>query len=260
MPRFLVLTQVDRLRPIREWQPPYYWQQGDRPKERNIREAVKYRQEQMGDQVQQVFPVVTRSENEGREGWGSDELAQQLVEAIAPAKSQRLAKFLRSRDARITAAARLIERYAIQMTSSQGIVALVKTPLFAFLSARFTGTPELGMLLAQSVPAEQVPVVASKMMLTYELAGLLNEQGNLFRPGEILTLWPLLLLDRRDRPPAQNAWAWGQALIEYWTKDLSTQALPSRFDYYLDQQAAMPAPVREAQTHAAAKSAATNEG
>jgi hypothetical protein len=248
-PRFLVLTQVDRLRPIREWQPPYDWRQGDRPKERNIREAVEYRQEQMGEWVEQIFPLVTRSEADGRLGWGSDELAMQLVEAIAPAKSQRLAQFLRSREARITAATKLIERYAIQMSSSQGIVALVKMPLFGLISARFTGTPELGTLLAQSIPAEQVPIVASKMMLTYELAGLLNEQGNLFRPGEILKLWPILL-EHSDRSPAQNAWAWGQALIEYWTKDLSASALKSRFDYYLNQQDAMPAAVRnpESQT------------
>ena len=38
-----VVTQVDRLRPIREWQPPYDWQRGDRPKEVSIREATDYR-------------------------------------------------------------------------------------------------------------------------------------------------------------------------------------------------------------------------
>ncbi|MDB9526675.1 50S ribosome-binding GTPase [Oscillatoria sp. CS-180] len=245
VPTFLVLTQVDRLRPIREWQPPYDWQQGDRTKERNIREAVNYRQEQMGNGVQAILPIVTASEEANRASWGSDELATQLVEAIAPAKSERLAQFLRSREARITAATRLIERYAIQMSSSQGIVALVKTPLFAFLSARFTGTPELGTLLAQAVPAEHVPIVASKLMLTYELAGLLNEQTALFRPGEILKLWPILL-QSRDRAPGQTAWAWGQALVEYWTKDLSTNALKTRFEHYLNQLDSMPSQVKAA--------------
>lgn len=235
-----VVTQVDRLRPVREWAPPYHWQTGDRPKEQTIRAAVEYRQEQFGEAVRHVLPIVTRSETDQREAWGHDDLAMQLVEAIAPAKSYKLAQFLRSREARITAATRLIERYAVQMSSGQGLVALVKTPLFAFLSARFTGTPELGTLLAQSVPAEQVPIVASKIMLTYELAGLLQEQGSLFRPGEILALWPLIL-DTRERSPAQNAWAWGQALIEYWTKDLSVSALKSRFKHYLDQPAKLPA-------------------
>ncbi|NER80980.1 MAG: GTPase, partial [Leptolyngbya sp. SIO1D8] len=32
LPIFVILTQVDRLRPLREWQPPYDWQQVDRPK------------------------------------------------------------------------------------------------------------------------------------------------------------------------------------------------------------------------------------
>lgn len=245
IPSLVVLTQVDRLRPVREWAPPYDWQEGDRPKERNIRAAVAYRQEQLGPWVQSVLPVVTKSVADDRAAWGSDALATQLIAAIAPAKSQRLAQFLRSREARIAAAIRLVERYAVQMTSSQGLVALVKTPLFAFLSARFTGTPEFGLLLAQSIPAEQVPVVASKMMLTYELAGLLNESSTLFRPGEILKLWPVLLLGS-DRPPAQNAWAWGQALVEYWTRDFTPDDLKNRFDYHLNQSDAMPTPIRHA--------------
>ena len=236
---FLVLTQVDRLRPLREWQPPYDWQQGDRTKERNIREAVTYRAEQLGGWVQQVIPVVTESVADNRPAWGSDALAIQLVDAIAPAKAQKLAQFLRSRDARVAAAAKLIERYALQMTSSQGLVAIVKTPLFAFLSTRFTGTADLGNLLAQTIPAEQVPVVASKLMLTYELAGLLFEQSALLRPSAMLKLWPLLLL-HNDSPPAQNAWAWGHALVEYWTQELSSQALKSRFETYLTHPEAMP--------------------
>ncbi|MEM9004902.1 MAG: GTPase [Cyanobacteria bacterium P01_F01_bin.86] len=244
IPVFLVLTQVDRLRPLREWQPPYDWQQGDGPKERHMREAVAYRSEQLGDWVQGILPIVTTSSTDNRAAWGDDALAVQLVEAIAPAKAQKLAQFLRSRDARIAAAARLIERYALQMTSSQGLVAIVKTPLFVFLSTRFTGTADLGNLLAQTIPAEQIPVVASKLMLTYELANLLAEQNTLLRPGEMLKLWPLLLL-HNNRPPAQNAWAWGQALVEYWTKDVSVPALKTRFAFYLEQQASMPAPIRE---------------
>jgi small GTP-binding protein len=245
VPSLLVLTQVDRLRPVREWQPPYDWQTGDRPKERNIRAAVAYRQEQLGQWVQQVLPIVTQSAADSRAAWGADALAMRLIDTIAPAKSERLAQFLRSREARIAAAIRLVERYALQMASGQGLVALAKTPLFAVISARFTGTPELGTLLAQSIPAEQVPVVISKMMLTYELAGLLNEPSALFRPGEILKLWPLLL-QGSDRPPTHNAWAWGQALVEYWTQDLTVDALKTRFNYYLDQADALPANLRDA--------------
>ncbi|WP_008318697.1 GTPase family protein [Leptolyngbya sp. PCC 6406] len=248
LPIFGVLTQVDRLRPLREWQPPYDWQRGDQPKERNIREAVAYRQENLGAWAQQILPVVTADPSENRVAWGSDALAVELVAAITPAKAQRLAQFLQSRDARIAAATQLIERYALQMTSGKGIVAFAKTPLFAFIATRFTGMPELGTLLAQSIPAEQVPVVASKLMLTYELATLLAEQNPLFRPSQMVTLWPLLLHDglktgpegQRDRPPAQTAWAWGQALVEYWTQGLSAEALKSRFDYYLEHPNAPP--------------------
>ena len=238
-PVLLVVTQVDRLRPLREWQPPYDWQRGDRLKERNIRDAVAYRQEQLGDWVQQIFPVVTAGTADGRPAWGSDALALQLLAAIAPAKAERLAQFLRSRDARIAAAARLIERYALQMAGGQGLVAMVKTPVFAALSARLTGTPDFGNLLAQTIPAEQVPVVVNKLMLTAELAGLLTEQSRVFRPSEMLTLWPLLLLNN-DRPPAHNAWAWGQALVEYWTQGVSSAALKSRFEYYLEQSETRP--------------------
>ncbi|HEY9889368.1 MAG TPA: GTPase [Candidatus Obscuribacterales bacterium] len=241
IPILAVVAQVDRLRPLREWAPPYDWQQGDRPKEQAIRAAIEYRQTQMGQWVQQFFPVVTQSEADGRVAWGSEALAMQLVAAIAPAKAQRLAQFLRSREARILAASRLIERYALQMSSGQGLVALVKAPLLQFLATRLTGTPEVGTLLAQSLPAEQVPVVASKMMLTYELAGLLSETKALLRPGEILSLWPLLL-HGGDRPPAHNAWAWGQTLVEYWTQDLAVTALKTRFDHYLAQQQATPSP------------------
>ncbi|MGB5637266.1 MAG: GTPase, partial [Waterburya sp.] len=38
-----IVTQVDRLRPIREWNPPYDWQEGTQPKEKSIREATIYR-------------------------------------------------------------------------------------------------------------------------------------------------------------------------------------------------------------------------
>ncbi|RZM78737.1 GTPase family protein [Leptolyngbya iicbica] len=247
VPSLLVMTQADRLRPIREWQPPYDWQTGDRPKERNIRAAIAYREEQLGQWVQQALPIVTQSTADSRTAWGADALAMSLIDIIAPAKSERLAQFLRSREARIAAAIRLVERYALQMASGQGIIALVKTPLFAVISARFTGSAELGTLLAQSIPAEQGPVVISKMMLTYELAGLLNESSTLFRPGEILKLWPLLL-QGSDRPPTHNAWAWGQALVEYWTQDLTSDGLKTRFEHYLDQADALPDNLRHATT------------
>lgn len=49
LPTITIVTQVDRLRPIREWQPPYDWQWGEKPKEKAIREATAYRADSLGD-------------------------------------------------------------------------------------------------------------------------------------------------------------------------------------------------------------------
>ncbi|MFW6264235.1 MAG: GTPase family protein, partial [Cyanobacteriota bacterium] len=54
LPVISVVTQVDRLRPIREWNPPYNWKDGDRPKEKVIREATDYRAERLGEFSAQV--------------------------------------------------------------------------------------------------------------------------------------------------------------------------------------------------------------
>src|SRR5258708_27321073 len=62
-----------------EWRPPYDWQKGERPKERNIREAVAAAAEQLGDLVDGVVPACTA---EGKL-FGIDE-------AILPALAMRL--------------------------------------------------------------------------------------------------------------------------------------------------------------------------
>jgi predicted GTPase len=36
LPIITIVTQVDKLRPIREWQPPYNWKTGNKPKEISI--------------------------------------------------------------------------------------------------------------------------------------------------------------------------------------------------------------------------------
>ncbi len=58
-PVLAVLTHIDLLSPAMEWQPPYDWQKGTRPKEQHIREAVKATLEQLGDLVEGVVPVCT---------------------------------------------------------------------------------------------------------------------------------------------------------------------------------------------------------
>jgi predicted GTPase len=58
-PVIAVLTHIDLLSPAMEWQPPYDWQKGERPKERNIRAAVEATREQLGGLVDAVVPVCT---------------------------------------------------------------------------------------------------------------------------------------------------------------------------------------------------------
>ena len=68
-PIVAVVSHVDLLSPKMEWQPPYNWQQPQRPKERNIHEALAAVREQLGDAVVAVVPVCTTP---GRV-WGIDE-------------------------------------------------------------------------------------------------------------------------------------------------------------------------------------------
>lgn len=104
LPAIAIVTQVDRLRPIREWQPPYDWEWGDRPKEVSIREATEYRAKLLGNFCNLVLPVVTTDSKTNRTAWGVEALSLGLVDAIAPSKQLRLARFLRNLEARIIAA------------------------------------------------------------------------------------------------------------------------------------------------------------
>ena len=63
LPTIVVVNQVDRLRPIREWEPPYNWRSGTRPKEISIREAINYRATLLNTKI---LPLVT---------WDSDRAA-----------------------------------------------------------------------------------------------------------------------------------------------------------------------------------------
>jgi uncharacterized protein len=223
-----VVTQVDRLRPIREWNPPYDWQQGDRPKEKSIREATQYREELLGELCQPILPLVTRSSE--RAAWNADSLSLALLEAIAPAKQLRMARFLRDLDSRSVGAAKIIDRYTKQMATTQGLTALLKSPVLQFLSTMTTGNVALASVLARQIPVEQLPVAIGKLQMAYDLFLLLKDDPNL-RNFDLLSLWPLLLEnnDTGDR----DAWAFGHALVEYWTKNLTTEQLSQRYQDYL---------------------------
>ena len=233
LPIITIVTQVDRLRPIREWQPPYNWEKGEKPKEISIREATKYRQKLLGNFANLVLPVVTNDSKTNRNSWNIEALSSGLLAAIDPAKQLRLTRFLRNLETRTTAAANIIEHYTFQMTTTQGITALLKSPVLQFISTLSTGSPTLAYLLAEQIPIEQLPIVIGKLQMAYELFPLLNIDNSKSRNFDLLSLWPLLL--ENPSTPDRNAWAFGHALIEYWTQDLTIEQLRTRFNYYLQQ-------------------------
>jgi predicted GTPase len=223
-----VVTQVDRLRPLREWQPPYDWQWGQRPKEISMREATRYRQEQFGQVCDRVLPLVTSDRASQRQPWNAEALATGLIELIEPTQELRLARFLRDRNAKAVAAARLIDRYMVQMSTTQGLAVFLKSPVLQFLATLTTGTPTLAYLLAEQIPIEQLPVVIGKLQLAYDLFKVVGPPTARL---DLLALWPLLL--ENNSQPDQAAWAFGHGMIEYWTQELSVEQTRQRIDHYL---------------------------
>ncbi|CDN15959.1 hypothetical protein RintRC_2149 [Richelia intracellularis] len=230
LPVITVMTQVDCLRPLREWQPPYNWQMGDAPKEINIRQAVEYRTQELGEYCQLVLPIVNNDTSTGRNAWGIDALSMGLLEALAPAKQLRLARFLRDLEARTIAAAQIIDKYTMQMATTQGLTALLKSPVLQFISTQSTGSTTLGNLLAQQIPMEQLPVVIGKLQMAYDLFSLLNTEDDSIT-FDLLSLWKLLI--KNSASSDRGAWSFGHALVEYWTQNLTKDQLNQRYEYYL---------------------------
>lgn len=231
LPLIMVVTQVDKLRPIREWNPPYDWRQGNQPKEVSIKGAIAYRQELFGDLVSHILPVVTRDQNSQRQDWGISELSEAILASVSPAKELRLARFLRDRETRINSCAKVINKYTQIMSSNQGLTNLLKSPILSFISTLSTGSPELGYLLAQQIPIEKLPIVIGKLQMVYDLWQLLKEPD---KNLDLMVVWPLLMNDS-DTSPKTSAWALGKAMVEYWTKDLTQQQLKAKYEEYLQQ-------------------------
>jgi uncharacterized protein len=231
LPIITIVTQVDRLRPLREWQPPYNWEMGNKPKEISIREATEYRKQLLANFCNLVLPIVTSDIKTGRHAWGVEVLSWGLVEAISPAKQLRLTRFLRNLEIRTVTAAKIIDHYTFQMATTQGLTALLKSPVLQFISTLSTGSPTLAYLLAEKIPVEQLPIVIGKLQMAYELFPLFNPDNSQSRNFDLLSLWPLLL--ENSTTPDRNAEAFGHALIEYWTQNLTIEELRERFDYYL---------------------------
>ena len=228
-----IVTQVDRLRPIREWNPPYNWQEGTKPKEKSIREATVYRAELLGNICDLILPIVTEDRTNNRFAWGVEALSLELIQAIAPAKQLRLARFLRNLEARSQAAAKIIDRYTRQMATSQGLTAFLKSPVLQFISTMTTGNPALAYVLAEQIPVEELPIVIGKLQMAYDLYMLLNDEPNLGN-FDLRSLWSLLLDDNKAKN--LNTWAFGHALVEYWTKNLNSAQLRDRYQFYLQQK------------------------
>lgn len=232
LPVISIVTQVDRLRPIREWSPPYDWRSGKQPKETSIREAIAYRQEILGEVSAAILPLVTGDTSQDRQAWGGTELSAAMVDEFDPAKQARMARFLRDRTTRITTAAKIINQYASQMSTTQGLAALLKSPLLGFLSTMTTGSPALATALATQLPIEQAPVVMGKLQIGYELFTLLAEP-EAHPVFDFLSLWPLLL---ETAPSIQeDAWAFGQTIVELWTGKVGVEQLQERYQSYLSK-------------------------
>ncbi len=221
LPTIVIVTQIDRLRPIREWNPPYDWRSGTRPKEKSIRDAIRYRTELFPPDYK-VLPLVTWAESEehqsGRSAWGQSELSLALMDILPPAQRDRMARFLNTQEAQTIAAAQIIDRYCFQMTTTQGLTALLKNPILNFLSNLTTGSPALGALLATQVPLEHLPLVLGKIQMAYELWILLKPEAAKNLPKSLLAfdlgLMVEPLLDVSGAPD-RNAWSFGQAIVEY---------------------------------------------
>jgi uncharacterized protein len=223
-----IMTQIDRLRPIKEWQPPYNWETGTKNKEIAIREALTYRQENLSKYCDIFIPIVTYDEKIKRASHGDDLLATTLIKNLEPTKQSRLARFLRNREAQILGAASIIEQYTNQMATTAGLTSLLKSPILKFISTLTTGSPTLAYLLAEQIPIEQLPFAIGRLQMAYELSSLLNPKG-----FDLLSLWSILL--ENNEPSKANAWAFGHALVEYFTQNLTTEELRQRFNFYLKQ-------------------------
>lgn len=231
-PTLVALTQVDRLRPVREWQPPYQWQSGQRPKETAIRDAVAYRVDTLKQPG--VIPLVTYDAN--RAAWNDDTLALKLVDTLGQAKQYRLARFLTSQTALARAAAKLIDQYTFQMTTTRGVTELLKSPILRYISQMMTGSELLATALMEKIPVEQAPVVIGKLQLAYDLFNLIAPDNQNF---DLLALWPTLL--NNDALPEHNAWAFGHALLAYWLGE--TSQLDQSFERYLQEYGQNKSPV-----------------
>jgi hypothetical protein len=73
--------------------------------------------------------------------------------------------------------------------------------------------------------------VIGKLQMAYDLFSLFNSDREQDLNIDLLKLWPLLL--ENDATCDRNAWAFGHALVEYWTQSLTAVQLEAKFKSYL---------------------------
>jgi len=90
-PVLAVLTHVDLLPPSLEWQPPYDWRFGSRPKEQNVRAAVEAAEQDLAGRVIGVVPVCLAA----GKSWGiEEELLPRIVELLGEARAVAFVRLL----------------------------------------------------------------------------------------------------------------------------------------------------------------------
>ena len=68
--------------------------------------------------------------------------------------------------------------------------------------------------------------------MAYDLYMLLDDDPSL-SGFDLRSLWSLLL--EHNETGNSNAWAFGHALVEYWTQDLDSAQLRDRYQFYLSK-------------------------
>lgn len=92
-PITVVLSDVDKLRPFKEWQPPYDLNAPKTEKARTIREAVQAVAEDLNLEDADVFPVAVAG---SLEAYNVDALVAEMIEVVPEARRAQITRFLAS--------------------------------------------------------------------------------------------------------------------------------------------------------------------
>ncbi|MFN7289402.1 MAG: GTPase family protein [Pirellula sp.] len=86
-----VVTHIDLLRPIQEWQPPYDWRSPKTIKERSIHETVEYCKELFGDSIQDYVPLCLLA-SKSTQGSAIEELLELITSEVSQGQAVALVR------------------------------------------------------------------------------------------------------------------------------------------------------------------------